>query len=319
MNANTAPTPITQLDPYETAFLTGGPARAADVAVLVLNSSGALHISRDGTVTATGHAPTDPVTAGVLRGVQVAGGTAPLSVVRHEGARCPEIQAVGDRLLAGGLLRPPGSDPQRPPSFVALLLGGTAVAVALSLVAVAANSLAMALVLLVLFSAFVLVLSLSAHLLVRQAQHTHLGTRTVAQLRGDLVRGRRDGRLVGGTDLAEIAIFGVHCMRDYDLLDVFRRQRIPQGGFGTTEARAEVAAQAGHLAAAAAESAATWCGNASCADSSFRGSACSSSDPGGGWSCGGGGGSSCGGGGGGSSCGGGGGGGGCGGGGGGSS
>ncbi|NUU20105.1 MAG: TIGR04222 domain-containing membrane protein, partial [Streptomycetaceae bacterium] len=101
--------PVDRLDLYQAAFLTGGPARTADAALLALRATGSVHIGRDGTVTTTGRGAADAVSAGVLRVVEQAGGTAPLTTVRYGGARSPEVQAVGDGLSACRLMRPRGA------------------------------------------------------------------------------------------------------------------------------------------------------------------------------------------------------------------
>ncbi|WTW97931.1 TIGR04222 domain-containing membrane protein [Streptomycetaceae bacterium NBC_01309] len=334
MNPN-APPDVSRLDLYTAAFLTGGPARVADVAVLAMRATGVLHIGRDGTVTATGREPADPVTAGVLRAVQAAGGTAPLAVVRHQGARSPEIQGIGHQLFFWGLMRWPGTTRTTPGIKVPLIVFGILFALLLALGATVHFLFFMAFPFLIMGFVIFLVVFLGTRVgrLAARRGHTQQGMYYVVQLRRDpALRSRLDGTVAGGFGLGEIAVMGLARLTDYALLDVFRQQRV-----AAVDSPHYTAPTTGSLSCAAAYNPATpsWCGSASCADSGFRGTSCAGSSSGS-WSCslvgggsscggGGGGGSSCGGGGsscggssGGSSCGGGGGGSSCGGGGGGS-
>lgn len=321
MNPN-APPDVSRLDLYTAAFLTGGPARVADVAVLAMRATGVLHIGRDGTVTATGREPADPVTAGVLRAVQAAGGTAPLAVVRHQGARSPEIQGIGHQLFYWGLMRAPGDAARARSGRKALFASFGAALLLLVILSVATGTPMILIALPFLFVAFVITMATQAAsgLLIRSG-HTPLGLRYVVQLRRQLaLRSRLDGTVAGGFGLGEIAVLGLARLTDYELLDVFRQQQVAAVAYPHY-----TAPTTGSSSCAAAYNPGTpsWCGSVSCADNGFRGTSCagpnssswSCSLVGGGSSCGGGGGgsscggssggSSCGGGGGGSSCGGG--------------
>ncbi|MGW0663381.1 TIGR04222 domain-containing membrane protein [Streptodolium elevatio] len=323
MNPN-APPDVSRIDLYTAAFLTGGPARVADVAILAMRATGVLHIGRDGTVTATGRGPADAVTAGVLRAVQAAGGTASLAVVRHQGARCPEIQGIGHQLFYWGLMRPPGEIARARSGMRVLFACFGGAFVLLVILGIALRNAVFLVGLPFVFIAFVIVLATQAGKLLIRSGHTQAGMRYVVQLRRQAaLRHRLDGTVAGGVGLGEIAVLGLARLTDYELLDIFRQQQIaafaqPQYAPPTTTTSSSGSTCAGVYDPGTP----SWCGSTSCADNGFRGTSCagpgssswSCSLVGGGSSCGGGGGggSSCGGSSGGSSCGGGGGGGGCG-------
>lgn len=308
MNRNmhpNAPPDVSRLDLYTAAFLTGGPARVADVAILAMRATGVLHIGRDGTVTATGRGPADPVAAGVLRAVQAAGGSAPLATVRLLGARCPEVQGIGHQLVAWRLMRlPMGTARMRAARKLAL----GAIVAFFVLMVVLTIALRNAVVLLAApFTLMVIVMLLvirSRGMLIRTG-HTPLGMRYVVQLRRQApLRSRLDGTVAGGLGLGDVAVLGLSQLTDYELLDVFRQHQVAAVAYQHTPTTTTTSSPSSACAALYDPGSPSWCGSVSCADSGFKGSSCAgpSSNS---WSCSlVGGGSSCGGGGGGSSCGG---------------
>ncbi|WTW92996.1 TIGR04222 domain-containing membrane protein [Streptomycetaceae bacterium NBC_01309] len=119
-----APDAQDALDLHRLAFLAGGPARVADVAVLTAWARSAVAITPDGRVApgtasavapgtaptgAPGAAPTasDGFGAAVDNAVRVAGGTATVAGVRLAVADAPAVRALRDPLFGMGLLNPP--------------------------------------------------------------------------------------------------------------------------------------------------------------------------------------------------------------------
>ncbi|MFD7923045.1 TIGR04222 domain-containing membrane protein [Streptomyces sp. NPDC059740] len=91
---------------WEAAFLAGGPYRVADAAIAALHEDGRLSIGGPGVVSLHRAASADPVAAAVARVVrEVPDGS--LARVRHGVAATRAVAEIGDRLVAGGLLRRP--------------------------------------------------------------------------------------------------------------------------------------------------------------------------------------------------------------------
>jgi uncharacterized protein (TIGR04222 family) len=311
---------VEHLDLYQAAFLTGGPARTTDVAVLALRATGSVHIGRDGTVTATGRGPADPVAMGVLRTVEQAGGAAPLAAVRYGGARSPEVQAVGDGLMACRLMRRRST--LRPLRRASKLVNLSAVGSMVAAIALSSAAVTLATVMFV--GSIVLLLVGRLGPLWGRTGHTRRGMRYVLRLRRDAaLQTGLERTVAGGAGLGAIAALGLDRLTDYELLDVFRQARVPaatagvgtrSGGGGDGCGDAGCAAGSGGSGGSDAGNP-SWCGSSSCADSGFKGSSCSGpSCSSSSWSCSSSSsgscgssssGSSCGGGGGGSSCGGG--------------
>ncbi|MFL0239653.1 TIGR04222 domain-containing membrane protein [Mycobacterium sp. SMC-17] len=102
-----APNPRPLLDPYETAYLAGGPGRTVSTAIANLALSDRLLVSRGGTLTvAAGATLIDDVDAAVADGVSATHRrkTAMKRLRKH-----PRIVAIGERLRARGLLLDSGS------------------------------------------------------------------------------------------------------------------------------------------------------------------------------------------------------------------
>ncbi|QXJ20551.1 TIGR04222 domain-containing membrane protein [Actinomadura graeca] len=97
---------MSELSPYEIAFLSGGPTRVAQTALLALYESDRIRVSR-GThrVEVLPREPEDlhPVQAAVID--QVPGTGRLLGAVLEAVAAAPEVRAVADALVSGGLLR----------------------------------------------------------------------------------------------------------------------------------------------------------------------------------------------------------------------
>ncbi|MFE2867328.1 TIGR04222 domain-containing membrane protein [Embleya sp. NPDC059259] len=92
------------LEPYELAFLAGGPRRVVDTAIVRLHARGDLLVSRDGRLTATAPAGGVAIEDTVLTAAGVEGG-ADLTELRLAAVRNPAIEASAGRLVAAGLAR----------------------------------------------------------------------------------------------------------------------------------------------------------------------------------------------------------------------
>ncbi|WP_436772795.1 TIGR04222 domain-containing membrane protein [Yinghuangia sp. YIM S09857] len=117
---------------YELAYLAGGPARAADVALLAARARGGIGIAANGQV-AVQHAETpDAVAADVLAAVQstgpgpgavpgaVPGPGADLASARTAVAARPFVRAARERVFDLGLVNPSARNPRLRPARVAL-------------------------------------------------------------------------------------------------------------------------------------------------------------------------------------------------------
>ncbi|WP_436788666.1 TIGR04222 domain-containing membrane protein, partial [Yinghuangia sp. YIM S10712] len=264
------PPPVEDLDLYQAAFLAGGPARVADVALLAMRAAGVVHIGRDGTVTATARGPADPVAAGVLRAVAEADGSAALSTVRFRGARSREVQAIGDRFLAQGLIRRPGGARKRRQARVILIVSAvvSAVTAVVPGIAPSVGDDGFAVAVAVHAIGFTASLALLQVLAMGRTEHARAGMAYVLRLRRTpRLRENLDRTAAGGAGLGVIAVMGLDRLTDLELLDVFRRERVTQHASG---------ADAGCGGTGSADSdSPSWFGSTSCADNGFRGSSCS--------------------------------------------
>ncbi|NWF29332.1 TIGR04222 domain-containing membrane protein [Streptomyces sp. PKU-EA00015] len=93
-------------DPYEAAFLAGGPARVADAALAALHTDGRVVVGGPGVVTTVRQVAHDPVEREVFRALATAPSGA-LHVVRQDVMRSPAVQEIGHALAARGLMTPP--------------------------------------------------------------------------------------------------------------------------------------------------------------------------------------------------------------------
>lgn len=93
-------------DPYEAAFLAGGPARVADAALAALHTDGRVVIGGPGVVTAVRQVAHDLVERQVFSSLAAAPGGA-LPVLRQDVMRSPAVQEIGHALAARGLMTPP--------------------------------------------------------------------------------------------------------------------------------------------------------------------------------------------------------------------
>ncbi|MFJ3215750.1 TIGR04222 domain-containing membrane protein [Kitasatospora sp. NPDC086801] len=90
----------------DAAFLSGGPGRVFDTALVRMHLSERAVISRAGLVTLTGHKPYDAVDQAVLDAVGP-GGSRELAPLRRAVMRSAAVQEIGDRLADRGLMRRP--------------------------------------------------------------------------------------------------------------------------------------------------------------------------------------------------------------------
>ncbi|GAA1736882.1 TIGR04222 domain-containing membrane protein [Nonomuraea bangladeshensis] len=97
------------LEPYELAYLTGGPRRAVNTALAVLATAGAVRVSRGSQVTAVdGAAPSPvPIEQAVLDALASRPGGHHAAELRWELAAHPALAALAAGLEARGLLVPP--------------------------------------------------------------------------------------------------------------------------------------------------------------------------------------------------------------------
>ncbi|MGA4838979.1 TIGR04222 domain-containing membrane protein [Streptomyces sp. G45] len=102
-----APAATSVHDPYEAAFLGGGPGRAVDAALTALHEDGRLAVADPGVVgVRPGAVARHPVEGAVLAAYAGAPSGA-LHWLRAAAMRAPAVQALGDGLAARGLLVPP--------------------------------------------------------------------------------------------------------------------------------------------------------------------------------------------------------------------
>ncbi|MGW6916708.1 TIGR04222 domain-containing membrane protein [Kitasatospora sp. NPDC054939] len=90
----------------DVAFLSGGPGRVVDTAVVRAHKTGRVIVSRSGLVTWTGQPPVDAVETAV-RDAMGLEKSRDLKSLRREVMRTPAVQEIGDRLADRGLLRNP--------------------------------------------------------------------------------------------------------------------------------------------------------------------------------------------------------------------
>ncbi|MFF2039880.1 TIGR04222 domain-containing membrane protein [Kitasatospora sp. NPDC058170] len=90
----------------DTAFLSGGPGRVFDTALVRMHEAGHVIVNRSGLITITAERPYDSVDQAVI---EAAGPDRqrPLAALRHEVMRSPAVQKIGDGLADRGLLRNP--------------------------------------------------------------------------------------------------------------------------------------------------------------------------------------------------------------------
>ncbi|MFE7135412.1 TIGR04222 domain-containing membrane protein [Streptomyces sp. NPDC057638] len=91
-------------DPYEAAFLTGGPGRVADAAIAAMEADGRLEVGEPGIVAVRRAEATHPVERAVLHRLEVAD-SGSLNDLRYALRRSQAVQAIGDGLAARRLLK----------------------------------------------------------------------------------------------------------------------------------------------------------------------------------------------------------------------
>ncbi|WP_285032824.1 TIGR04222 domain-containing membrane protein [Mycolicibacterium sp. lyk4-40-TYG-92] len=96
-----AENPRPLLDPYETAYLAGGPDRTVSAAIANLALSDRLLVSRGGALTLPAGVALDDVDAAVAAGVST---TRRRKAAMRRLRKHPHVMAIGDRLRARGLL-----------------------------------------------------------------------------------------------------------------------------------------------------------------------------------------------------------------------
>ncbi|MFF5335557.1 TIGR04222 domain-containing membrane protein [Streptomyces sp. NPDC013181] len=98
-----------QLTLYEAAFLSGGPRRVADLALVSMHLRRRLLLAHTGWATVVDPEGRDEVERTVIRAIGPAG-QSPIAPVRASAAAADAVRAVADRLVAAGLAVPRGAD-----------------------------------------------------------------------------------------------------------------------------------------------------------------------------------------------------------------
>lgn len=114
-----APPPGT-LGLYELAYLAGGPARTADLALLAAQARGTLGIAANGQVAVQREDTADALAADVVGAVHAGGAGATLASTRAALADRPSVRASRDRLFALGFLNPAAHNPRLRPARIGL-------------------------------------------------------------------------------------------------------------------------------------------------------------------------------------------------------
>ncbi|MFF3552240.1 TIGR04222 domain-containing membrane protein [Streptomyces tsukubensis] len=96
-------------DPYQAAFLNGGPLRTVDAALATMSDDGRIRIAEPGLVTIERAEAHDPVERAVLEAAESAPNGA-LNTLRHTAARAEAVQRIGHGLARSGLLVAPSRD-----------------------------------------------------------------------------------------------------------------------------------------------------------------------------------------------------------------
>jgi len=237
------------LGPDDYAFLAGGPARAADLAILMALRDDTAHLNREGQVVATGTGDAEgdgPTTTDVVRRVlgEERGGM-PLRALRARVTASPEVQSVGTRLFEDGLIARPEAGPRRVPRaalFLTIVLGVVLVVLAFVVADDGPSGLWLSL------SLFLAVVGMQAGvvglLLVGVFGERVVPSGTTTR---HLMRLRRDDTAVAAMapgGLGAVALSGLNAFPDPVIKEIFRRNAPERG---------------------AREPEATWCGGASCA------------------------------------------------------
>ncbi|MEU4406587.1 TIGR04222 domain-containing membrane protein [Streptosporangium sp. NPDC023963] len=98
-------------NPYELAYLSGGPRRVINTALGLLARAGAIRISRGGqaSLVAGARPSPDPIEHAVMESLHQRGGSAPVGEVRRAVAEGRSVDGLRYRLLGLGLLVPEGA------------------------------------------------------------------------------------------------------------------------------------------------------------------------------------------------------------------
>ncbi|MGV9315290.1 TIGR04222 domain-containing membrane protein [Streptomyces sp. NPDC003691] len=96
-------------DPYQAAFLSGGPLRTVDVALVTMHADGRIRITEPGIVTVERAEGQDAVERAVLTAAEEVPNGA-LNTLRHTAARSETVQRIGHGLARSGLLVAPSRD-----------------------------------------------------------------------------------------------------------------------------------------------------------------------------------------------------------------
>ncbi|MER5647820.1 TIGR04222 domain-containing membrane protein [Streptosporangium sp. NPDC002524] len=98
-------------NPYELAYLSGGPRRVINTALGLLARAGAIRISRGGqaSLVAGARPSPDPIEYAVMESLHQRGGSAPVGEVRRAVAEGKSVDGLRYRLLGLGLLVPEGA------------------------------------------------------------------------------------------------------------------------------------------------------------------------------------------------------------------
>lgn len=98
-------------NPYELAYLSGGPRRVINTALGLLARAGAIRVSRGGqaSLVAGARPSPDPIEYAVMEALHLRGGSAPVDEIRRTVAKGQSVDGLRYRLLGLGLLVPEGA------------------------------------------------------------------------------------------------------------------------------------------------------------------------------------------------------------------
>jgi len=205
---------------YEAAFLSGGPARVADLTLVSMASDHRLHLARTGWATVVDPDGRDEMERSVL-GAIGPGGQSPIAPLRARTATGDAVRGLSDRLVSAGLAMPDGARTTvaagvrevRTAATVVLVLG------TLALLLPAPN---VPHALIALWFALPLALTLSCLAMARVEIPPHTRWASPAGLR--LLRPLAQDR----TYLTSVAVHGIRALDEPDLRAAFTRTPYPR-------------------------------------------------------------------------------------------
>ncbi|MFJ6656946.1 TIGR04222 domain-containing membrane protein [Streptomyces sp. NPDC091377] len=216
---------------YEAAFLSGGPARVAELTLVSMARQRRLLLARTGWATVVDPRGRDAMERTVIGAIGPRG-QSPIAPVRTATAAADPVRGLADTLVRAGLAVPEGS-PSTVASGVRQVRGAAFVVLALGVVALLMPVPSeMARPLMAMWFALPLTLTLSCLVLARIEAHPYTPWASPAGQRLIGALARRTGPAAGdGSDrafLTSVAVLGVHAVGEPDLRAAFaHREREP--------------------------------------------------------------------------------------------